>query len=239
MLAAALMHPQAAVAGCGPECVVAVTPVFPPCDLKNTLGEVLSAHGLRQLRAAETEKYAHVTFFLNGGREPTFPGEERLLIPSPNVATYDEKPDMSARALTNAIIHAIKNKTHDVIICNYANADMVGHTGDFDAAVRAIECLDDAMRAISEALNAAHGQLLITADHGNAECMFNPNTELPHTAHTENLVPLVYVGPKDLHFTSHTKASLVDIAPTLLTLLNIKIPTEMSGHSLLTCGHAL
>jgi 2,3-bisphosphoglycerate-independent phosphoglycerate mutase len=212
------------------------TPVFPPFCLKHTLGEVLSEHGLRQLRIAETEKYAHVTFFLNGGSEPTFPGEERILIPSPKVATYDMQPEMSAKALTKTILHAIHHNTHDVIICNYANADMVGHTGNFEAAVQAIECLDHAMHAIGDALKTVQGQLLITADHGNAESMFDSGTQLPHTAHTHNLVPLLYVGKNDWQFTPNTRGSLTDIAPTLLTLLNINPPTEMSGHALLTRG---
>ncbi|MCH9755846.1 MAG: 2,3-bisphosphoglycerate-independent phosphoglycerate mutase [Gammaproteobacteria bacterium] len=209
-------------------------PVFPPFNLTETLGEVLSKHHLRQLRVAETEKYAHVTFFLNGGTEAAFPGEDRVLIPSPKVATYNLKPEMSASAITDTITHAIQNKTHDVIICNYANADMVGHTGDFDATVKAINCLDDAMHTIGEALKPFHGQLLITADHGNAETMFDEDTQQTHTAHTTNLVPLLYVGPENWQFKPNTIGSLIDIAPTILTLLDIQPPNTMSGHSLLT-----
>ena len=215
------------------------TPVFPPFCLKHTLGEVLSEHGLRQLRIAETEKYAHVTFFLNGGSELAFLGEERMLIPSPKVATYDMQPEMSAKALTEAIIHAIHHNTHDVIICNYANADMVGHTGNFKACVQAVESLDCAMHAIGNAIKAAHGQLLITADHGNAESMFDSETGLPHTAHTHNLVPLLYVGDDDWQFAPNIHGSLADIAPTILRLLKINTPPGMSGHSLLTRGKAL
>lgn len=207
--------------------------VFPPSDLTETLGEVLSQHHLRQLRIAETEKYAHVTFFLNGGTETPFPGEDRVLIPSPKVATYNLKPEMSAPAITEVIVDAIQNKTHDVIICNYANADMVGHTGDFKATCEAITCLDKAIQTIGEALKPVQGQLLITADHGNAESMFNESTQQPHTAHTTNLVPLLYVGDKHWQFKSHITGSLIDIAPTLLTLLGIQPPQSMSGHALL------
>ncbi|MDX2345899.1 MAG: 2,3-bisphosphoglycerate-independent phosphoglycerate mutase, partial [Legionella sp.] len=151
--------------------------LFPPITLQETLGEILAKNNLRQLRVAETEKYAHVTFFLNGGIEKPFPGEERILIPSPKVATYNLTPSMSAPSITKIICEAIQNQTHDVIICNYANADMVGHTGDFNATCEAIACLDKAMHTIGEALKPVHGQLLITADHGNAESMFDDHTE--------------------------------------------------------------
>jgi 2,3-bisphosphoglycerate-independent phosphoglycerate mutase len=207
--------------------------LFPPAHLQDTLGEVLSKHHLRQLRVAETEKYAHVTFFLNGGTEAAFPGEDRVLIPSPKVKTYDLKPEMNAAEITAAIINAIQNKTHDVIICNYANADMVGHTGDFKATCSAITALDHAMHAIGEALQAVQGQLLITADHGNAESMFNPSINQPHTAHTTNPVPLLYVGEKSWQFKPNLSGSLVDIAPTILALLNITPPSTMTGQSLL------
>jgi 2,3-bisphosphoglycerate-independent phosphoglycerate mutase len=212
--------------------------VFPSFNLTETLGEVLSNHHVRQLRVAETEKYAHVTFFLNGGIEQAFPGEDRILIPSPKVATYNLKPEMSAPAITEVIIDAIQNKTHDVIICNYANADMVGHTGDFKATCQAITCLDEAMHQIGEALKLVHGQLLITADHGNAESMFDEHTKQPLTAHTTNQVPLLYVGDKHWQFKPNTKGSLIDIAPTILSLLNIQPPDVMSGHSLLTRDRA-
>ena len=210
-------------------------PIFPPSQIKQTLGEILSEHNLRQLRVAETEKYAHVTFFFNGGLEQPFPGEDRVLVPSPTeVATYDLKPEMNAAAITHVILQAIQNKTHDVIICNYANADMVGHTGNFEATVKAIETLDGAMHAIGEALKKVGGQLLITADHGNAEDMFDNKTGQPHTAHTNEPVPLLYVGEPGWKFTGSTKNSLIDVAPTALTLLGITPPDDMSGHTLIT-----
>lgn len=209
---------------------------FPPIPLNNTLGEILSAHGLRQLRIAETEKYAHVTFFFNGGNELVFPNEKRIMIQSPKVATYDLQPEMSAPELTTALIEAINSQAYDVIICNYANADMVGHSGNFDATVRAIECLDQCMREVWHALAKQGGKLLITADHGNAEEMFDDITHQAHTAHTSEPVPFVYVGG-DWHFTQLT-GSLIDIAPTLLTLIGITPPTEMTGHVLLEKNHA-
>jgi 2,3-bisphosphoglycerate-independent phosphoglycerate mutase len=207
------------------------TCAFPPVSLKNTLGEVLDSHGLTQLRMSETEKYAHVTFFLNGGSEQIFSHETRILIPSPSVSTYDMQPEMSAEKLTEALVSAIESQNYDVIICNYPNADMVGHTGNFAATVCAIECLDRAMHDTWEALNAVGGQLLITADHGNAECMFDDATHQAHTAHTSLPVPLLYVGG-DWHFNT-THGNLIDIAPTILTLLNILPPKEMTGKTLL------
>ena len=210
---------------------------FPSVPLKNTLGEIISKHGLRQLRLAETEKYAHVTFFLNGGSEQIFPGEERILIPSPKVATYDLQPEMSSQELTKALTDAIRSREYDIIICNYANADMVGHTGNFPAAVRAIECLDKAMQKIWQALLVVGGQLLITADHGNAESMFDEDTKQAHTAHTNQPVPLLFVGRDWL--CNGTKGSLVDIAPTVLTLLGIAPPSDMTGKILLVEQHGL
>ncbi len=206
-------------------------PAFPPFPLTNTLGEVLAANGLSQLRIAETEKYAHVTFFFNGGHEQAFANEDRVLIPSPKVATYNLKPEMSAPELTAHLIDAINRQAYDVIICNYANADMVGHSGDFPATVRAIECLDQCMSKVWHVLAKQNGQLLITADHGNAEEMFDETTHQPHTAHTSEPVPLVYVGG-NWHFT-HKAGSLIDIAPTMLALFGIKPPAEMTGHQLL------
>lgn len=205
---------------------------FPGGILHNTLGEVIANHGLHQLRIAETEKYAHVTFFLNGGSEQPFAQEERLLIQSPKVATYDLQPEMSAPELTQALVTAIQQDKYDVIICNYANADMVGHTGDFAATVKAIECLDESMSKIWQALSQVNGQLLITADHGNAESMFDDATHQAHTAHTNQPVPLLYVGQEDWALT-RTTGSLIDVAPTLLTLLGITPPAEMTGHALL------
>lgn len=204
---------------------------FEPIQLKNTLGEVLARENLKQLRVAETEKYAHVTFFLNGGTEQAYPNEQRILIPSPQVSTYDLKPQMSAPELTKAIIQAIQDETYDVIISNFANADMVGHSGNFAAAVQAIEALDQSMKAIWQALSQVNGQLLITADHGNAEMMFDKTTQQAHTAHTNSPVPLLFVGSGWTF--QQTTGTLTDVAPTLLTLLGIKPPQEMTGNALL------
>jgi 2,3-bisphosphoglycerate-independent phosphoglycerate mutase len=209
---------------------------FPPVTLHHTLGEVLAENGLRQLRIAETEKYAHVTFFFNGGSEKVFTNEERLLIPSPHVNTYDLQPEMSAGRLTKTLTEAILSKKYDVIICNYANADMVGHTGNFNATVLAIECLNQALYEIGQTLEQVSGQLLITADHGNAECMFDENTHQAHTAHTNQPVPFLYIGGSWHIAKNH--GSLIDIAPTILTLLGIKCPKEMTGTSLLAEDHA-
>lgn len=205
---------------------------FPPTNMQNTLGEILAQQGLRQLRMAETEKYAHVTFFFNGGSERVFSQEHRILVPSPHVTTYDLKPDMSAPELTRELVLAIESRDFDVIICNYANADMVGHSGDFDATIRAIECLDSSMHTIWQALQSVGGQMLITADHGNAESMFNDITHQAHTAHTNHPVPLIYLGG-NWHFNC-AKGSLIDVAPTLLALLGIHPPKEMTGKILLT-----
>ncbi|MDI1351628.1 MAG: 2,3-bisphosphoglycerate-independent phosphoglycerate mutase, partial [bacterium] len=203
------------------------TTLFPPIPMNNTLGEILSAHGLRQLRIAETEKYAHVTFFFNGGVEHVFPGEQRIMIQSPKVATYDLQPQMSAPELTAALVKAIKSNKYDVIICNYANADMVGHSGNFAATVAAIECLDQCMQQVWQALAPIGGHLLITADHGNAEEMFDDTTHQAHTAHTSEPVPLVFVG-HGWHF-KQNHGSLIDIAPTVLALMDISSPAEMTG----------
>jgi 2,3-bisphosphoglycerate-independent phosphoglycerate mutase len=205
--------------------------VFPPSFPSNTLGEVIAAQGMKQLRIAETEKYAHVTFFFNGGREEPFPLEDRILIPSPKVATYDLQPEMNAPLLTQTLIEAIQQKKYDLIICNYANADMVGHSGNFQATVRAIEALDTAMQQISVAIQDHGGQLLITADHGNAESMYDPETKQDHTAHTTSPVPFLYVGNQWTK--GAEKGQLIDIAPTLLQLLGIQKPSEMTGQSLL------
>jgi len=208
---------------------------FPPITLHNTLGEVLEEHGLRQLRIAETEKYAHVTFFLNGGSEKIFAHEDRVLISSPLVATYDLTPKMSAEELTKSLIKAINSGKYDVIICNYANADMVGHSGNLRATIEAIEYLDIAMNEVAEALDKLNGQLLITADHGNAESMFNEVTNQAQTAHTNYPVPLVYIG-SNWKFNTR-QGSLIDVAPTILKLLDIKIPKEMTGKALLGKEH--
>lgn len=204
---------------------------FPPRPLHNTLGEVLAQHQLKQLRIAETEKYAHVTFFFNGGSEQQFQNEDRCLVPSPKVATYDLKPEMSATQLTDKLVAAIEEELYDVIICNYANADMVGHSGHLEATIQAIESLDQAMSRIGVAIRKTQGALLITADHGNAECMFDEATQQPHTAHTCEPVPLIYVGDSARRFKTG-QASLQDIAPTLLALLNITQPDDMTGQVL-------
>ncbi len=214
---------------------LATQPAFLPMTLHNTLGEVIAQHGMSQLRIAETEKYAHVTFFFNGGSEQVYDHEDRILIPSSKVATYDLHPEMSAPELTKTIVDAISKQAYDVIICNYANADMVGHTGNFAATVQAIECLDQAMHDIWQALNKVGGKLLITADHGNAEAMFDESTHQAHTAHTNQPVPFVYIGG-GWHFNT-THGSLIDIAPTVLSLLRIEQPLEMTGHALLVNNH--
>lgn len=200
---------------------------FPPASLENTYGEWLSKAGKTQLRISETEKYAHVTFFFNGGVENEFDGEERQLVASPKVATYDLQPEMSSGELTDKLVAAIKSGKYDAIICNYPNGDMVGHTGVYDAAVKACEAVDECIGRVVEAIKEVDGQLLITADHGNAEMMINPETGGVHTAHTNLPVPLVYVGNKDIEFTPGGKLS--DLAPTMLALTDTEIPAEMSG----------
>ncbi len=210
-----------------------VSIIYPPQDHKNVLGEFLQNQHLTQLHIAETEKYAHVTFFFNGGIEKPFDGEERILIPSPKVATYDLKPQMSALELTEELVKQIHQQKFDFIVCNYANADMVGHTGNYDAAVKAIEVLDACLGKIVQALKAVNGQMLITSDHGNAECMIDLQTGQAHTAHTLSLVPVVYVGPKPLKFTKQN-GTLSDIAPTILKMMDLTPPSEMTGTSLMT-----
>lgn len=205
---------------------------YPPSDLPNTLGEYMEKLGKTQLRIAETEKYAHVTFFFSGGREALYEGENRELVPSPDVATYDLKPEMSAPEVTDKLVAAIESGEYDLIVCNYANGDMVGHTGKYEAAVKAAECLDECLNRVTEALERTGGQCLITADHGNAEQMVDPNTGQPHTAHTTLPVPLIYIGEKSLSLKNDGKLS--DVAPTLLELMSLEIPEEMSGQSLLS-----
>ncbi|AKA38665.1 2,3-bisphosphoglycerate-independent phosphoglycerate mutase [Yersinia ruckeri] len=203
---------------------------YPPASLTNTLGEWLMKHHKTQLRISETEKYAHVTFFYNGGVEDPFTGEDRILVNSPKVATYDLQPEMSSAELTEKLVEAINSGKYDVIICNYPNGDMVGHTGDYDAAVKAIETLDSCMAQVVEAVKSAEGQLLITADHGNAEQMRDPATGQAHTAHTSLPVPLIYVGNKPVK--AATGGKLSDIAPTMLSLIEMEIPQEMTGKPL-------
>jgi 2,3-bisphosphoglycerate-independent phosphoglycerate mutase len=209
--------------------------LFPPEDLTNTFGEAVSDAGLTQLRIAETEKYAHVTFFFNGGREAIFPGEERVLVPSPKVATYDRQPEMSAPEVTDKVVEAIAAHRFDVIVLNYANADMVGHTGRLDAAIKAVETVDSCLGRLSEAVERAGGTLVITSDHGNAEMMRNAETGEPHTAHTLNPVPFIVVNPPAAvrHLDD---GRLSDVAPTLLDILGLPTPSAMTGHSLITAA---
>ncbi len=203
---------------------------FAPDNLSHTLGELLAEHGMTQLRIAETEKYAHVTFFFSGGREDPYPGEERILVSSPRVATYDLQPQMSLPELTTRLVDAIGSRRLDVIVCNVANPDMVGHTGILAAAIAAAEAVDVAVGAITDALRAVGGAMLVTADHGNLEMMRDPSTGQPHTAHTVGPVPLIYVGPRDQAL--RDGGSLRDVAPTMLDLLGLPQPAEMTGRSL-------
>ncbi|WP_259781930.1 2,3-bisphosphoglycerate-independent phosphoglycerate mutase [Aestuariispira ectoiniformans] len=206
--------------------------LFPAEDLKNVLGAVVAGHGLKQLRIAETEKYAHVTFFFNGGAEDVFEGEERILVPSPKVATYDLQPEMSAPEVADKLVEAIENETFDLIVVNFANTDMVGHTGVLSAAVKAVETVDNCIGRLAGAVEKVGGAMLITADHGNAEQMQDPKTGQAHTAHTLNPVPLVLVGAGGDVVNLH-KGRLADVAPTLLDLMGLEQPAEMTGRSLI------
>ncbi len=206
--------------------------LFEPLELSHTLGEVVAAAGLKQLRIAETEKYAHVTFFLNGGREAEFPGEERVMVPSPRVATYDLKPEMSAVEVTAKLVAAIEGGRFDLIVVNYANGDMVGHTGDLDAAIAAVEAVDACLGRLTDAVRAAGGALLITADHGNAEQMTDPETGQAHTAHTMNKVPAILVNAPSW-VTGLADGRLADVAPSLFALMDLPKPTQMTGRSLI------
>lgn len=208
---------------------------FEPQELHNTLGEVLSKNGVTQLRLAETEKYAHVTFFFNGGVEDPNPGEERILVPSPKVATYDSKPEMSANEVTDKFLEQLKSEKFGIIIMNYANPDMVGHTGDMTAAVKAVEIVDSCLGKLTRAVLEKDGTIMITADHGNAEEMKDPEGE-PHTAHTTNLVPFILIGRNTAGITLRD-GRLEDIAPTILQLLDIPKPEEMTGDSLIKSGN--
>ncbi len=207
----------------------ALPAAFAPQSVANGLGEYLAAQGLTQLRIAETEKYAHVTYFFNGGVETPYAGEDRVMVPSPKVATYDLQPEMSAREVTDKLVAAIQSRKYSAIICNYANGDMVGHTGMLDAATRAIETLDVCIGRAVEAMQAIGGEVLITADHGNAECMLDTETHQPHTAHTLNLVPLLYIGRKAR---ATNGGALEDVAPTLLKMMGLPQPAEMTGKPL-------
>ncbi len=203
--------------------------ILPPQDLSNVLGEVVANAGRTQLRTAETEKYPHVTYFLNGGREQPYPGEDRVMVPSPKVATYDLQPEMSAPELTDKVVEAIKSGKYDLIVLNYANPDMVGHTGVLAAAIKAVETVDTALGRLVDAVQKMGGALLVTADHGNCEMMRDPQTGGPHTAHTTNPVPLLLVG----HNGRLVDGRLADLAPTLLQLMGLEQPAEMTGRSLL------
>lgn len=202
--------------------------LFPPTELGNIFGEVISRFGLKQLRIAETEKYAHVTFFMNGGREAVFENEDRVLIPSPKVKTYDMKPEMSAREVTDQLLERMDD--YDVVMLNFANPDMVGHTGDFEAAVKAVETVDECLGRIVEKVEKDDWMMVVTADHGNAELMYDESKGSPHTAHTTNPVPfVVFNGPKDLTL---SEGILADVAPTFIKLMGYDVPAEMSGRVL-------
>ena len=203
---------------------------FPPVRIRNGFGEYIANEGLHQLRIAETEKYPHVTYFFNGGEERVYPGEDRILVNSPDVPTYDLKPEMSAYEVTDKLVEAIKTRKYDAIICNFANSDMVGHTGVFDAAKKAVEVVAGCIGRAVEAMQGINGEVLITADHGNAESMLDTSNGQPHTAHTINLVPFLYIGRK-AHITEN--GALEDVAPTLLKMMGLPQPMEMTGHPLI------
>ncbi len=216
------------------ELAAMMTAVFPPEDVRETLGEVMAEHGLKQLRIAETEKYAHVTFFLNGGREEPFPGEDRILVPSPKVSTYDHKPEMSAYQVTDRLVEAIESGKYDLIVANYANPDMVGHTGIMQAAVKAVDTIDQCLGRLRTAIEKSQGVMLLTADHGNIEMMKDPVTGEPHTAHTLFDVPIIaFNAPKGMQLEN---GRLADVAPTMLALMGLAQPGPMTGHSLLRKG---
>ena len=198
-------------------------------EIKNTFGEILAKKGMTQLRIAETEKYAHVTFFFNGGEEKQYPGEDRILIPSPKVETYDVQPEMSAIEVTNKVVEAINSRKYDSIILNYANPDMVGHTGNLEAAIKALEIIDECVGRVVETVEKNNGVLLITADHGNSEQMIDYSTGEPHTAHTTNVVPLILVGKT----VKLKEGRLADLIPTMLEIMGIEKPNEMTGESLI------
>ncbi|MBC7950565.1 MAG: 2,3-bisphosphoglycerate-independent phosphoglycerate mutase [Rhodospirillaceae bacterium] len=215
-----------------------LVPLFPAETLTNLLGEVVSGAGKTQLRIAETEKYAHVTFFFNGGREQVYPGEDRILVPSPKVATYDLQPEMSAPEVTDKLVEAIGSGKYDLIVANFANGDMVGHTGIIPAAIRAVETVDASLGRLETAIKAAGGAMLVTADHGNAELMVDPESHEPYTAHTTGPVDLLLVNPP-AGVMALADGKLADVAPTLLSLLGLAQPANMTGQSLLAqiSGH--
>jgi 2,3-bisphosphoglycerate-independent phosphoglycerate mutase len=206
--------------------------VILPESMDNILANILSAHHLRNLRVAETEKFAHVTYFFNGGIEIPFPGEERIMIPSLKVATYDLAPEMRAEAIGDTIVKAINDTAFDLVVANFANADMVGHSGKLEPTIKACEAVDAQLGRIYKAIKEKNGSWLITADHGNAEMMVDPVTGGPHTAHTTNPVPFIYVSEEANHYRLRTDGSLRDISPTLLNLLKLGLPKEMTGGDL-------
>jgi len=206
--------------------------MFPPQSMNHLLGQVVAAAGKHQLRMAETEKYPHVTYFFNGGVETPFPGEDRTLIQSKKVATYDLAPEMSAEGIGDTIVNAINDTAFDLIIANFANADMVGHSGQLEPTIKAVEYVDAQLTRIYKALREKGGSWLITADHGNAEQMVDPATGGPHTAHTTNPVPLIYVGEDAKKYTLRPDGSLRDISPTLINILKLHLPKEMTGGDL-------
>ncbi len=208
---------------------------FEPQSMKHLVGETISDAGLTQLRIAETEKYPHVTFFFNGGREAALTGEDRQMVASPKVATYDLQPEMSAEGVCDILCNALEHRTHDFVLCNFANPDMVGHTGSLPAAIKAVETVDGCLGRILEAASVGGARLIITADHGNADIMIDPETGEPHTAHTTNLVPLVLLDP-DEAATLRDGGALCDVGPTALKLLGLDIPAEMSGRDLRSLG---
>jgi 2,3-bisphosphoglycerate-independent phosphoglycerate mutase len=210
---------------------IKATVAYAPVSMQNSLGEYVSNLGKTQLRIAETEKYAHVTFFFSGGREQPYPGEDRILVPSPQVATYDLQPEMSAPEVTEKLSAAIRSGKYDLIVCNYANGDMVGHTGVFAAAVKAAEAIDASLTRLIEAVRDADADMLITADHGNCEQMMDYDSGQLHTQHTTDPVPFVYVGSRSLKITA-AGGKLADVAPTILALMHLPQPAEMTGHSL-------
>jgi len=206
--------------------------VVPPESLTNILANVMAQHDLRNLRVAETEKYAHVTYFFNGGVEKPFPGEDRVLVPSQKVATYDLKPEMSAPGIAEAVVKAIGDGTFDVVIVNFANADMVGHSGKIEPTVKAVETVDACLQQLCQALRQRGGAMLVTADHGNAEMMIDPATGGPHTAHTTNPVPLIAISEDAKQYNLRPDGALQDLSPTMLGMLGISPPREMTGHDL-------
>jgi 2,3-bisphosphoglycerate-independent phosphoglycerate mutase len=210
-----------------------VPAAFEPQDLTGTLGEAVSRAGLRQLRLAETEKYAHVTFFFSGGREELFPGEDRILVSSPKVSTYDLQPEMSAPEVSREAVRALREGAHDLIVMNYANCDMVGHTGDYGATMRAVHAVDQGLGTVVVALLERGGAALVVADHGNAEEMWDEQGQSPHTAHTRNPVPSLLIAPGLPVGLRLRRGILADVAPTLLELLGLPVPSEMEGRSLI------